>query len=147
MYNEFLNDLDRFIKTPKFIHLTRNLNNQAYSCIRNSSLREQHPEKYQAFLLEGMQWQLPTQDFEAPPATMDKLKWQIKKLKRRVKYQLSKVDVLEITYEQISNGSESVKIMPHQAAEAVCSFLQVERADLRTTMIKIAPQKVRLRSA
>ena len=71
-------------------------------------------------------------------------KFQIEQLRKRAAYQLQKSDVLDITYEEITDGNESVSAMPARAAEKICSFLGVEAAPLTTRMVKVAPNQVRM---
>jgi len=94
--------------------------------------------------LEGDTPQTATQDYQAPPKAMKGRKLQIENFQEQVIKQFLNCDVLEITYEEITNGSESVSTMPVRAAESICSFLGVELVPLTTRMVKVAPQNVRV---
>jgi len=143
MYRPFVNNT-RLWNLPKFIHLTRNVRNQAFSCCRNSSLRKTYPDRHRAYLLKGETPQTHTQDYHAPPRALEGRKIQIEKQRDLVLKLLKGSDVLEITYEEITNGGDSVSSMPVRPAEKICSFLGVELNRLTTRMVKVAPQVVRV---
>jgi hypothetical protein len=143
MYNNFLKRKE-LIKIPRFVHLTRKLRATAFSCCRNSSLRQQHGVLHKAFLLNGDSKQKRVQDFEAPSKSMRTRSWQIKKQRSRVSYKLRKLDVHKIRYEEMTEDSNSVSVMPPEIADRLCEFLGVKPAPLTTKLVKIAPQNVRV---
>jgi len=147
MYIRFFALEERLMRTQRFIHLVRNTEDQAFSCIRNSSLRKQHKGGHQAFLLKGMAYQDATQEYEAPTRIFKRVKNRIIQQRRQTENMLRNVQgryKLEVSYEGITNGSSDTSVMPDKQAQRICDFLQVNQAELTTPLIKIAPQEVKL---
>jgi len=147
MYIRFFALEERLMQTQRFIHLVRNNEDQAFSCIRNSSLRKQHKDGHQAFLLKGMAYQDATQEYEAPARIFKRVKNRIIQQRRQTENMLRNIQgryKLEVSYEGITNGSSDTSVMPDKQARRICDFLQVNQAELTTPLIKIAPQEVKL---
>ena len=145
MYQHFMWRMDGLMRVPKFIHLTRNTRDQAYSCVRNEALLKQGIKvESRAFRFNGDRPQPAVQEFIAPERAMKGRIVQIKKQRKKMKEQLQDSDVLEINYREMTDGSKSVSVMPRLPANRICRFLGVDLAELSTRMVKIAPQVVRV---
>lgn len=147
MYPNFLNPKpDPNSLIPKAIHLVRNLDKTAFSCARNTELRLSLGEKHLAHVRGGQKRQEATIAFRAGKQEMEAVKKHIVANRQSVIQKLiaRKIEVLDIRYENLTQGNKSVSKMPDYMNKIITDFLGVKLFEFTTDMIKVAPDEIKI---
>lgn len=145
MYGAFLNkNPDSF--APKAIHLVRNVDKTAFSCVRNTALRKSLGKEHLAHVRGGQQRQKTTLRFRASKKVLSVRKTEIIASRHRAIQELidRKIPVLDIRYENLTQGNKSVSKMPEYMSKIIADFLEVKPWDLTSDMIKVAPDDIKI---
>lgn len=145
MYGAFLNkNPDSF--APKAIHLVRNVDKTAFSCVRNTTLRKALGKDHLAHVRGGQQRQRTTKNFRASKHAMDNRKKEIIASRHRAIQELidRKVEVLDIRYENLTQGNKSVSKMPDYMNKIITDFLGVKPFKFTTDMVKVAADEIKI---
>lgn len=144
MYGSFLRQQKLLLETPKFILLTRNEEKQAFSAVRNSSLRKQHGDRYKAHLKTVDPRQSMTWNFKAPEKMLARVKTRIRADGNQVREILKKRSTISVTYEEMTHCNRNVGSMPEKLTRRMMEYFGMPYRKLTTDLKKIAPNKIQV---
>jgi len=143
MYSAFLRQQKLLLETPKFILLTRNVEKQAFSAVRNSSLRKEHGDRYKAHLKTPDPRQSMTWKFEAPEKMLNRVKTRITADGNQVRELIDGRSTISVTYEEMTRN-RNVASMPEKLTRRIMEYFGLPYRKLTTDLKKIAPNKIQV---
>jgi LPS sulfotransferase NodH len=144
MYGSFLRQQKLLLETPKFILLTRNIEKQAFSAVRNSSLRKQHGDRYKAHLKTPDPRQSMTWNFKAPEKMLARIKTRIRADGNQVRELIDGRSTIDVTYEEMTHCNRNVASMPEKLTRRMMEYFGLPYRKLTTDLKKIAPNKIQV---
>jgi len=145
MYGTFLRQQKLLLETTKFILLTRDEDKQAFSTVRNSSLRKQHGDRYKAHLKKPDPLQSMTWNFEAPEKMLSRIKTRIRADGNQVRELIDGRSTISVTYEEMTRN-RNVSTMPEKLTRRIMEYFGLPYRKLTTDLKKIAPNEIKVRA-
>jgi hypothetical protein len=105
------------------------------------------PKLYRPHLEKGDKTDIMTMNFKANKSDIERITKTVLLNRKLVIEELMSREgqVLDLRYEHMTRGNQSVSEMPPYMSEIIARFLGVEPLKMTTGMIKIAPDEVKVR--